>query len=221
MSQNHRRTSRFSFQCTACGICCHDKNIQINPFEIGQMADYLQISTSEFLKKYVKKEEPFLLFLESGACAFLNDKKCGVHPVRPLVCRLYPLGQHLSGEGEEHFTAVPLPEGCSGTYGRDGTVADFLEQQETERYMDASNRYLDLYYRFYRQVYQSLDETENPSQPSPIKPILLGEWFDVDELVSLYCEEKNQPIPADPVTRMNTHIFALQEKFGLQQEVLP
>ncbi len=221
MSQNFFRTSKFSFECSACGICCHDKKIQVNPFEIVQMAGYLKISSSEFLKKYIKKEEPFLLFLENGACVFLEGEKCGVHPARPLVCRLYPLGHHLSGDGEEHFTCAQLPEECTGTFGTDGSVARFLGQQETETYMEASNKYLELYYRFYRQVYQRLDETENPAHPSPMKPMLLGEWFDVDALVSRYCEEKKQPFPADIATRMNIHIVALEEKFGLQQEVFP
>ncbi|MCK5517663.1 MAG: YkgJ family cysteine cluster protein, partial [Desulfobulbaceae bacterium] len=149
MKTRHKlyRNSKFSFECKACGICCHDKEIQMNPYEIVRLADHLKIGTAEFLEKYITPGEPFLLFLENSACVFLTDKGCSVHPDRPLVCRLYPLGQHLTGTGVEHFRCLKLQPGCSGDLGENGTVTAFLNSQEVRPYMEAAEKYLRLFYR--------------------------------------------------------------------------
>jgi uncharacterized protein len=210
------RDSKFSFACKACGLCCHDKKIQLNPYEIVRLADHLSIGTAEFLARYLTPGEPFLLFLENSACVFLTDEGCSVHPDRPLVCRLYPLGHHLSGEGVEHFRCTEPQSGCSGELGNNGTVTTFLDSQEAGPYMEAAEKYLELFYRLYDTMYQQLDVQDiNDLQHTSVEnSLLLKEWFDVDGTIDFYCAEKQLPVPTDHAGRTNVHINALEDKFG-------
>ena len=208
--------SRFSFECKACGLCCHDKKIQLNPYEIVRLADHLEISTAAFLARYITPGEPFLLFLENSACVFLTDEGCAVHPDRPLVCRLYPLGHYLSGEGVEHFRCTEPQPGCSGELGDHGTVTTFLDSQDARPYMEAAGKYLELFYRLYDTMYQQIEaqDIDELSQTSSMNSLLLKEWFDVDGIIDLYCDEKQLPVPTELAGRMHIHINALEDKFG-------
>lgn len=214
------RDSKFSFRCNACGLCCYNKKIQLNPYEIARLADHLKIGTAEFLAKYITPGAPFLLFLETGACVFLTDKGCSVHPDRPLVCRLYPLGHYLTGEGVEHFRCTKPQSKCRGELGDNETVTAFLGYQEVRPHMEAAGKYLELFYRLYDSIYQQLAEQniDNLPQTSAVNSLLLKEWFDVDGAIDLYCNEKQLPIPVDLAKRIELHIDTLENKFGPQTE---
>lgn len=219
--QRLSRESCFSFECSACGLCCRNKKIPLNPYEIAGMARHLSVSTAEFLAEYVRRDEPFLLLREGGSCVFLEATRCGVHPVRPLVCRLYPLGQHLTGEGKEHFTCAALPPECNGVSGASGTVAEFLKSQETVQYMEASGRYLKLFYRLYRFACRSPDirTISRADRKVAADSALLAKWFDLDLLVASYCRERDWPVPADLVLQTNIHIEVLERELGFPREV--
>ncbi len=215
------RDTAFSFSCEACGRCCHDKKIQLNPYEIVRTADYLGIGTGEFLAKYMKTDEPFLKMQPSRACVFLVAGRCTVHPARPLVCRLYPLGQHLSGEGYEHFTCVTPEESCEGRIGERSTVDRFLVMNDTESYMEASRKYLELFYRFYETMVERLQQRDDVELDLGAyeKKVLMEEWFDVDKVVAEYCQGGEMPVPADLSGRVQLHIEALGARFGSGSEV--
>ena len=225
MKTDHKlyRDSKFSFECKACGLCCHDKKIQLNPYEIVRLADRLKIGTAEFLTSYTTPGEPFLLFSENSVCVFRTDEGCAVHQDRPLVCRLYPLGHHLTGEGVEHFRCTKPQPGCNGDLGDNGTVASFLDSQEVRPHTEATKKYLELFYRLYDTMYQQLDaqDIDDLPQSSVVNHLLLKEWFDVDGAIDLYCAEKKLPIPTDLARRINIHINALEDKFGPRPEDIP
>ena len=89
----YTRDSAFSYACHACSRCCHDKIIHVNPYEVGRLAQNLNLSTTEVLSRYTTANGDNFKQTEQGACVFLTGQGCGVHADRPLVCRLYPLGR--------------------------------------------------------------------------------------------------------------------------------
>jgi len=215
LNNKMHRDSPFSFECNACGRCCRNKDIQLNPYELVRLADFLGVSTGEFLDKFIRPGSPFLLFSgNNDTCVFLNDQGCSVHPVRPLVCRLYPLGKYLSGDREEHFKCIEPQPDCEGTLGENGILEDFLESQKTEPYMEASGQYLDLFDRLHQDLYQKL-EGQNinlPDRDDGSLELTLAKWFDVDQVNSRYCKEKGLLPPGDPDGRVKLHIRALGER---------
>jgi Fe-S-cluster containining protein len=102
----YTRDSAFSYTCHACSRCCHDKIIQLNPYEVARLAQNRGMSTTDFLARYTERNGTALRRVEEGACVFLTAQGCGVHADRPLVCRLYPLGRKVTPEGEESFREV-------------------------------------------------------------------------------------------------------------------
>jgi len=112
------------------------------------MSHLLGISTTEFLAKYADNGGTTLRADADGRCVFVTaGGGCRVHPARPLVCRLYPLGRAVDGAGEERFAVFPKQEGCEAEFGTDGTVASFLEPQGVATYFEWSDRYGRLYHR--------------------------------------------------------------------------
>jgi uncharacterized protein len=122
-----RRDSPFSYACHACNRCCRNKAIRVSPYEILRLARFLGISTTQFVNYHTAAGGTVLRTKENGDCQFLGKGGCGVHPDRPLACRLYPLARWVSPDGEESFGhPTPHPE-TAGVYGKSGTVQDGAE----------------------------------------------------------------------------------------------
>lgn len=156
-----RRDSAFSYTCNACGRCCNRYIIRVNPYEVLRLAQYLGLSASQFLKKYVTPETA-LIHKQDDSCIFLGPEGCAVHEARPLVCRLYPLGRHLSGSDEERFfRMVPHPE-TKGVYGNEGCVADYLASQGAFPFMDAADRYMAVFRRYWETL-GAVSKEEKPA----------------------------------------------------------
>jgi len=166
--QHLQRTSPFSFVCAQdCSDCCKNKRIQVNPYEIARIASCLKITTTEFI--HTRTEQGvYLKQSEDGSCIFHSEEGCSVHPDRPLVCRLYPLGMHQSKQKDERFTLIELPSFCDGVLGNNGTVESYLNSQDTKSYFAASEHYRSLL----EKVIASLNRA-HMSQPD----IPLPEWI--------------------------------------------
>lgn len=84
---------------TAC--CCTNMEIFLNPFDILQIANKTNLTTSEIIDKYIlfleDKESglrrPILKNARIGLCSFNQEKLCTIHDHRPLSCRLFPLAR--------------------------------------------------------------------------------------------------------------------------------
>ena len=104
------------------------------------MAAAAGLGTAETITRYTLRRGSLLRFGADNACAALRQGRCGIHRGRPLPCRLYPLGWERTLDGERFIRLEPAP-GSIGSYGADGVVGDFLEQQETGPYFRAVELY--------------------------------------------------------------------------------
>jgi Fe-S-cluster containining protein len=129
-----QRGSPFSFKCQVCSACCYNKTILVSPYEALRLAGNLGLTTTEFYEKYTEEGSAVLRIKADAGCIFLTARGCGVHPDRPLVCRLYPLGQIMDVEGKEKFGSIPPHPDCLGLYGSEGTVKTYLESQGVRPY---------------------------------------------------------------------------------------
>lgn len=125
-----RRNEAFGYICRRCLKCCHGMHIQLNPYEVARLARNRGMSTTEFRAAFTIDGRGLALTRrddEGGACVFLGSNGCEVHADRPLACRLYPLGRHLTPEGEESFSHVTPHPLSRGELTREGTIASWLE----------------------------------------------------------------------------------------------
>jgi Fe-S-cluster containining protein len=201
----------FSYVCQRCRRCCHDKLIQVNPYEVARLARHLGLTTTAFIKEHLE-ESVFLRRREDGACVFLGPGGCTVHRDRPLVCRLYPLGRHVGGSGEVTYSHIQPHPDTRGVYGKAGTVADYLAGQEVGAFVAAADRYLAVLQKLFDAWRQEPAESTAPMAQDPGR---IPDLMDLDRAVAGYCSERGLAEPADLENRMALHLAAIAEWLGV------
>jgi uncharacterized protein len=215
----YTRDSAFSYTCHACSRCCHDKIIHLNPYEAARLAENRGISTTEFLSRYTAANGTALAQAGNGACVFLTPQGCGVHPDRPLVCRLYPLGRRVTAEGEETFHEVTPHPQTEGEYGTDGAVEEFLARQGVRPFIEAVDRYVEVVGRMAAALSRQVggdsrlrqDVREVVDELAQGQEEEVPDWLDMDRVVGQYCAQRGLTIPPDIPGRMTLHIQAIEE----------
>jgi uncharacterized protein len=193
----------FSYVCRRCRKCCHDKLIQVNPYEAARLARNLGLSTADFIREHLESSI-YLRRQNDGACVFLGPQGCTVHPDRPLVCRLYPLGRHIEVSGEPTFShTAPHPE-TRGVYGGGGTVADFLAQQDVAAFVAAADRYLAVLQSLFDAWRRAPLATEEEPTTDQVPELL-----DLDRAVAAHCARRGLAEPTDLDERMTLHLEAI------------
>ena len=224
VQENAQRQVPFSYRCNGCSRCCYNKLIQLNPYEIARLARNRGMDSGEFLSAYTGAGGSVLTQQAGGACVFLRAGGCSVHPDRPLVCRLYPLGRYVERDDTETFVHIePHPE-TEGEYGEDGTVADFLDQQQAAPFLAAADRYFALFNDVVALLQRRLGE--RPSDVPDVmanldQPGVDGEpvaWYDIDRIVADHAAGTGAPRPSSPEDKMTTHIEALRTWASLPDE---
>ena len=205
------RDSVFSYQCHACNKCCHDKGIQVNPYETMRLASHLKITTTQFRHQYLNGQ--FLKHKEnSNACIFLGKKGCTVHKDRPQVCRLYPLGRMRLDNGDEAFTELfPHPE-SKGVYGDSAKVKDYLKAQKVKPYLHAEKVYMKLIQQMAEASMHRLPTKSKKQTDNDIATKLnYTDWvLDPDPVIMKYCQWKTIEFPSKTEQKLKVHIEALQ-----------
>lgn len=99
--------------CGGCSACCRNmgKSVILDPYDVCRLANGLDTSFEELLKEKLE------LSMVDGAvlpnlkmagpeekCGFLNGEgRCRVHPFRPGICRLFPLGRYYENGDFRYF----------------------------------------------------------------------------------------------------------------------
>ena len=108
------------FECMHCGNCCSGPDqgyIWVAGPEIRLIAKFLNISTDELKKKFLKRVGFRRTIIEqkgSNDCIFLRKtekgKTCAIYPVRPSQCRSWPFWPgNLSSPNSWNVTAQKCP----------------------------------------------------------------------------------------------------------------
>ena len=81
------------FSCQQCGDCCKGYGgTYISSADMRAIADHIGMAPEQFEKKFCDQSGGRLLLAqqENGFCVFWRDKMCGIHPVKPKMCREWP-----------------------------------------------------------------------------------------------------------------------------------
>ena len=103
------------FKCQRCGECCRqsggekDKGIVVGEEDITAIAGFKKIRPRKIHRHYIK-EQSGKMFLPKP-CPFYKDKSCQVYPVRPLICRSYPLIGIVHEEYRTFISDIPPQRG--------------------------------------------------------------------------------------------------------------
>jgi uncharacterized protein len=212
-----KRNSAFSYTCAGCSLCCYNKIIRVNPYEILCLARGLNMSTTEFIAVHTEAGGTVLRTqkLNNGACIFLRESRCSVHESRPFVCRIYPLGSRDVPGQEERFGLLELVIDSKGIFGTKGTVVDFLASQDLEAAYVMEDRYRAVFDRMsdclknidpeelqnYVNNQRMIEESDDGSTAST--------WIDIDKSVLAYCKTLGRVPPDDIESLVMLHIAAI------------
>ena len=103
--------------CAGCSACCHEMGdtIILDPYDIWQLTGNLHCTFEQLmgegkiaLSVYDGVILPHLrLEVPPEGCLFLNEAgRCSIHPFRPGMCRLFPLGRIYGEESFRYFLQV-------------------------------------------------------------------------------------------------------------------
>ncbi len=102
--------------CKGCSACCRGmgQSIVLDPLDVYNLTIGLQTTFEQLLEQAIELNVfdgvilPNLKMTnEEGACYFLNeDGRCKIHPFRPGICRLFPLGRFYEENGFKYFLQI-------------------------------------------------------------------------------------------------------------------
>lgn len=99
------------FRCLKCALCCGDttkrvRHVLLSKIEAERIAEAIGKPTQEFATK-IEGRAPYTYemrkTMREGKCIFLNDKRCTIYPLRPLICRFYPFQLKITANGKHEF----------------------------------------------------------------------------------------------------------------------
>lgn len=102
--------------CQGCSACCHNmgESIVLDPLDIHRLCVGLKVAFGELMNNKIELNVVDGLTLpnlkmsgEDAACGFLDvNGRCSIHPFRPGICRMFPLGRFYEGNDFKYFIQV-------------------------------------------------------------------------------------------------------------------
>ena len=102
--------------CKGCSACCRGmgNSIVLDPLDVYRLTTGLHCKFEDLLAGKLSLNVVDGIILpnlsmrgEEEACAFLNEEgRCSIHPLRPGICRIFPLGRIYENGGFQYFLQV-------------------------------------------------------------------------------------------------------------------
>ena len=98
--------------CEGCSACCRGmgESIILDPLDVFRITSYLDRCFEEMLNNEFELNVvdgiilPYLNMGENEVCPFLNKSgRCDIHPSRPGICRIFPLGRYYDNHDFKYF----------------------------------------------------------------------------------------------------------------------
>lgn len=102
--------------CSGCSACCRGmgESIVLDPYDMYRLTAGLGLSPQQLLAENLELNVVDGIILpnlgmkgEEERCSFLNEEgRCSIHPHRPGICRLFPLGRYYENGTFRYFLQV-------------------------------------------------------------------------------------------------------------------
>lgn len=102
--------------CEGCSACCRGMgdSIVLDPLDVQRLCKGLSASFDGLMERHIELHAEDGMIVpnlkmdgKEEACAFLDaGGRCGIHPFRPGLCRLFPLGRYYEEHGFRYFLQI-------------------------------------------------------------------------------------------------------------------
>jgi len=77
--------------CSLCNLCCVEGVLNLDEADIKRISKYLKINPKSLVENYTNYDLKTGEVKINMPCSFLEKDRCIIYPVRPEVCRNYPV----------------------------------------------------------------------------------------------------------------------------------
>lgn len=147
--------------CMGCSACCEDmgSSIVLDPLDFYRISTYLDLSFEALLEDKIELNIVDGVILPnlkmssaSQSCAFLDsNKRCSIHPYRPGICRIFPLGRVY--EQESFYYILQIHE-CPKSNKSKIKVSKWIDTPDLKR----NQKFISDWHYFLKDVQQHLLE---------------------------------------------------------------
>lgn len=138
--------------CKGCSACCRGMgdSIILDPQDVYLLTKGLQKSFQELMNGHVELGVvdgvilPHLKMTgEEEKCSFLNEEgRCSIHPYRPGICRLFPLGRYYENGSFRYFLQTKECEKTNRTKVKAGKWIDVPDIRQNREFVTAWHYFL-------------------------------------------------------------------------------
>ncbi|MDO4617819.1 MAG: YkgJ family cysteine cluster protein [Lachnospiraceae bacterium] len=166
--------------CTGCSSCCHGmgSSIVLDPLDIHRMTRAAGCSFENLLDRYIELNVVDGLILPNlkmnevtSGCSFLNEEgRCRIHPVRPGICRLFPLGRLYEDRSFRYFLQV---HECSCRNRSKVKVKKWIGEQDYPAYEGFVNQW----HYFLKDLQVLLEEEKDDAVRKQASMLILKQFY--------------------------------------------
>lgn len=86
-------TRAITLECTTCGACCHNCRATLLPPDLTK---WRKVGRDDLAgRRFIRHSRGQLIIRLRPAdqgCVHLDGRRCGIYPLRPYACRIFPAG---------------------------------------------------------------------------------------------------------------------------------
>ena len=163
--------------CSGCHACCTGMgdSITLDPYDVYRLEKCLHLGFDELLAEHLELRVADgvilpCLKMQNDACTFLNSEgRCSIHPYRPGICRLFPLGRIYEDGTHKYFLQV---HECMKERQTKIKIKKWIDTPELSRYEE----YIDKWHYSLKNITDCAEEMPT-EQLKQINMLLLNKFF--------------------------------------------
>lgn len=166
--------------CEGCSDCCQGmgSSIVLDPYDAYRLTTGLNLSFEQLLEEKVELnvvEGMILPNLKMAGsqeqCGFLNEEgRCEIHPFRPGMCRIFPLGRYYENESFQYFLQV---HECKKEPKTKVKVQKWIDTPQAKK----NEAFIIQWHYFLKQLSKRIEHTEEGSFQKSLSMYLLKNFY--------------------------------------------
>ena len=170
--------------CKGCCDCCKGmgSSIVLDPYDVHRLTGHLNRSFESLIGDALELTVVDGLILpclamkgEEEACTFLNEEgRCSIHPYRPGICRIFPLGRIYEEDGFSYFLQT---KECSHSQRTKVKVKKWIDTPNLEQYDAFIMKWHNLVVALREQVAELMASEDNKAEIKKISMGLLQKFY--------------------------------------------